>query len=177
MWQAQTERCPNWACSSGYYFHTEAHGGNVWKLLLIMLSVTNQPCPLSPQDTRKHTYGCDDSFWGMYGSQQTFALGPLVRCMDRSTPARVLCMSTTQWLHSFWSFCKGCLSKQQKQQFYVIPECIPTCSIHVNLIESPLKSLSQRKSILLLTKNNKLTGSDFSIRLNFIGLSKGSWIP
>lgn len=78
-----SERCPNWDCTSGcYYLHTEAHWENVWKLLLIMLSVTNQPWPLSPQDTRVQTYGCDDNFWGIYCYKQPFSPLSLVWCVD-----------------------------------------------------------------------------------------------
>ncbi len=85
-------RCPNWDCSSGcYYLHTEAHCKNVWELLLIMLSVTNQPWPLSPQDTHVQTYGCDDNFWRIYRYRQPFR--PLsLWCVDLSTPAGTVCV-------------------------------------------------------------------------------------
>lgn len=96
-----SERCPNWGCSSGcYYLHTEAHWENVWKLLLIMLSVTNQPWPLSPQDTHAQTYGCDDNFWGIHRYKQPFSPQSLVWCADLSTPAGTLWMlyRTSCWM-------------------------------------------------------------------------------
>lgn len=70
----------------------EAHWENVWELPLIMLSVTNQPWPLSPQDTHVRTYGCDDNFWRIYRYKHPFTPLSLLWWVDQSAPAGTVCV-------------------------------------------------------------------------------------
>lgn len=94
-----SESFPNRACSSGcHYLHTETCRGDVWKLLIIMPSVTNHRRPASPQDTQVQTYGCGDNFRGIHRYKQPLSPLSPVRCADLSTAAGTICVRYyTRW--------------------------------------------------------------------------------